>query len=89
MTEVHHITEEGKDSGVVYSEMQSVENTGSNRVYLEMLRNIYPFDSGYRFETGGILENIRTSTNNEKVATDNLNFFMQLHGTFMLLIKLG
>ena len=76
MTEVHHITEEGKDAGVVYSEMQSVENTGSNKVYLEMLRNIYPFDSGYRFETGGILENIRTSTNNEKVTIVNFNSFI-------------
>lgn len=36
------------------------------RCELQLLRAMYP-DSGYSSETGGIMENLRTSTNNTKV----------------------
>lgn len=35
ITEVHHIDGQGNDSGVVYSEMQGVENTSSEQMQLK------------------------------------------------------
>jgi len=61
-TEVHHIDGEGKDAGVVYSEMQGVQNTSGSLMDLEMQRLLYPKDSGYRYETGGMMENLRVLT---------------------------
>ena len=67
LTEVHHINGDGEDAGVVYCEMQARENTGESRTHLEMLRALYPGVCGYKAETGGILNNLRTSTSHEKV----------------------
>lgn len=64
---MYHITGDGEDAGVVYSEMQARENTDSDRCYRAMLRAMYPHPSGYRSETGGIMKNLRESTSNEKV----------------------
>ncbi|KAG8228414.1 hypothetical protein J437_LFUL003887 [Ladona fulva] len=66
-TEVHHITGEGEDAGVVYCEMQGRENTLESLVILEMNRHLYPGHCGYKSQTGGILKNLRESTNNKKV----------------------
>uniref|UniRef100_A0A1S4GM16 Uncharacterized protein n=1 Tax=Anopheles gambiae TaxID=7165 RepID=A0A1S4GM16_ANOGA len=74
VTEVHHITGQGEDGGVVYCEMQGRENTGESRVNLELLRAVYP-NSGYSAETGGILSNLRTSTTNEKVRAYHAAFY--------------
>lgn len=67
-TEVYHITGEGEDAGVVYSEMQARENSDSDRVYRSMLQAMYPEPSGYRSETGGIMKNLRESTSNKKAS---------------------
>ncbi len=68
VTEVYHVNGEGEDSGVVYSEMQSVENEDETIVERAIHRSIYPnADCGYRYETGGILKNLRESTSHEKV----------------------
>lgn len=74
ITEVHHISGDGHDGGVVYCEMQGRENTGESRVHLEMLRAIYP-DSGYCAETGGIMKNLRESTSIEKVRAYHKQFY--------------
>uniref|UniRef100_A0A182NNB5 Uncharacterized protein n=1 Tax=Anopheles dirus TaxID=7168 RepID=A0A182NNB5_9DIPT len=74
VTEVHHITGQGEDGGVVYCEMQGRENTGESRVNLEMLRAMYP-NCGYSAETGGIMSNLRTSTTNEKVRAYHAAFY--------------
>ncbi|XP_055593217.1 uncharacterized protein C05D11.1-like [Uranotaenia lowii] len=74
ITEVHHISEDGEDGGVVYCEMQGRENTGESRVHLEMLRAIYA-GSGYSSETGGIMHNLRTSTDNKKVRDYHAQFY--------------
>ncbi|XP_053673268.1 uncharacterized protein C05D11.1-like [Anopheles nili] len=74
VTEVHHITGQGEDGGVVYCEMQGRENTGESRVNLEMLRAMYP-NSGYSAETGGIMSNLRSSTTNEKVRAYHAAFY--------------
>lgn len=74
-TEVHHINGDGEDAGIVYCEMQARENSGESRCYLEMLRSMYPGTCGYKSETGGLLENLRTSTNNTKVRNYHKQFY--------------
>jgi len=75
ITEVYHITGQGEDAGVVYSEMQSRENTDSDRSYRALQRALYPEPSGYRHETGGIMKNLRESTNNEKIRKFHHDFY--------------
>ena len=47
--------------------MQGCENSGETRTYLELMREMYPGKCGFKSETGGIMENLRESTSNEKV----------------------
>ncbi|KIW88018.1 uncharacterized protein Z519_11128 [Cladophialophora bantiana CBS 173.52] len=61
-TEVHHIDGSGNDAGVVYSEMQGVQNTASELIELQSKRILYPEGVGYRYETGGMLEQLRVLT---------------------------
>lgn len=58
-TEVHHIDGEGNDAGVVYSEMQALQNTAQELIDLRTKRIIYPEGVGFRYETGGMLERLR------------------------------
>ncbi|XP_045129577.1 uncharacterized protein C05D11.1-like [Portunus trituberculatus] len=74
-TEVYHITGEGEDAGVVYSEMQGRENTDGDRTLRALLRAMYPEGSGYRSETGGIMKNLRESTSNEKIQDYHRAFY--------------
>ena len=68
VTEVYHVDGEGQDAGVVYSEMQSVENEDETVVERAVHRALYSnADCGYRFETGGLLKNLRESTSHRKV----------------------
>ena len=53
LTEVHHINEDGEDAGVVYSEMQDCEHTGSNLTHRALMKALYPEGCGYRSEVGG------------------------------------
>ncbi|KAH9486850.1 hypothetical protein JR316_0000915 [Psilocybe cubensis] len=59
VTEVHHIDPKGEDSGVVYSEMQGRENTSGDLMALRAQRLLDPPGSGYRSETGGLMEALR------------------------------
>ena len=59
ITEVHHIDGTGNDAGVVYSEMQGVQNTASELIELRFKRIMYPEGVGFRYETGGMLESLR------------------------------
>jgi Zn-dependent M16 (insulinase) family peptidase len=61
-TEVHHIDGNGNDAGVVYSEMQGVQNTASELIELQSKRILYPNGVGYRYETGGMMEQLRVLT---------------------------
>ncbi|KAK0948990.1 hypothetical protein LTR91_026814 [Friedmanniomyces endolithicus] len=61
-TEVHHIDGAGNDAGVVYSEMQGTQNSGPELMDLEMRRAIYPEGNGFRYETGGMMEQLRSLT---------------------------
>ncbi|KKA21339.1 hypothetical protein T310_4643 [Rasamsonia emersonii CBS 393.64] len=61
-TEVHHIDGTGHDAGVVYSEMQGVQNTPSELIDLRARRLLYPEGVGFRYETGGMMEQLRVLT---------------------------
>lgn len=61
-TEVHHVDGEGNDAGVVYSEMQGVQNTGGELMDLKARRLMYPENVGFRYETGGMMEQLRVLT---------------------------
>ncbi|XP_063708815.1 uncharacterized protein C05D11.1-like [Culicoides brevitarsis] len=74
ITEVHHVTGEATDGGVVYCEMQGVENTASNRTQMELMKNVYP-DTGYAFHVGGLMKNLRESTTNEKIKEYHRKFY--------------
>ena len=61
-TEVFHIDGSGHDAGVVYSEMQGVQNTQSELMELRGKRIMYPEGIGFRYETGGMMEQLRVLT---------------------------
>ena len=61
-TEVHHVDGTGHDAGVVYSEMQGVQNTGPELMELRARRLLYPEGNGFRSETGGMMEQVRVLT---------------------------
>ncbi|KAF9884153.1 hypothetical protein FE257_002211 [Aspergillus nanangensis] len=61
-TEVHHIDGTGNDAGVVYSEMQGVQNNSAELIDLAARRLVYPPGVGFRYETGGMMEQLRVLT---------------------------
>ncbi|XP_032814630.1 uncharacterized protein C05D11.1-like [Petromyzon marinus] len=75
ITEVHHINGDGENAGVVYCEMQARENTGESRTHRAMLNAMYSGRCGYKSETGGMLENLRTSTSHKKVCDYHRTFY--------------
>lgn len=62
VTEVWHVDGEGNDAGVVYSEMQSVENSGPEIMDLKARRLLYNKNIGFRYETGGMPGALRSLT---------------------------
>ncbi|ODN05099.1 hypothetical protein Ocin01_01597, partial [Orchesella cincta] len=66
-TEVYHITGKGADAGTIYLEMQALENTIYEKSMNTLLQTLYPPDSGYHYNVGGKLQNLRESCTNEKV----------------------
>ena len=61
-TEVHHVDGTGNDAGVVYSEMQGVQNNQAELMDLKSKRLLYPEGVGFRYETGGMMEQLRVLT---------------------------
>ncbi|KAF2757265.1 metallopeptidase [Pseudovirgaria hyperparasitica] len=61
-TEVHHVDGTGRDAGVVYSEMQGVQNNQAELMELHARRIMYPEGDGFRYETGGMMEQLRVLT---------------------------
>ncbi|KAK2788479.1 hypothetical protein FQN53_003625 [Emmonsiellopsis sp. PD_33] len=61
-TEVYHVDGTGNDAGVVYSEMQGVQNNSSELIDLKAKRLLYPEGIGFRYETGGMMEQLRVLT---------------------------
>ena len=54
--------------------VQGVEHSSANIMYFALAARLYP-DSGYRSETGGYLENLRSSTSIEKVRRYHQQFY--------------
>lgn len=61
-TEVHHVDGSGNDAGVVYSEMQGFESDLENLMHWKYKRMMYPEGVGFRYETGGRLDQLRILT---------------------------
>lgn len=64
-TEVYHINDKGQDSGVVFSEMQGVENGSSDLMQLRLQRTLYNKKNALRSETGGLMAALRKLTNKQ------------------------
>ena len=62
VTEIHHVTGEGENKGVVYCEMQGRENSAESVAERACLGALYS-KTGYASETGGICDNIRKLEN--------------------------
>ena len=62
VTEVHHVDEEGNDAGVVYSEMQALQNTAAEIMEIRAKHLMYPEGVGFRYETSGMLGPLRVLT---------------------------
>ncbi|CAI2348052.1 unnamed protein product [Caenorhabditis sp. 36 PRJEB53466] len=74
-TEVHHITGEGNDAGVVYSEMQDHESEMESIMDRKMKEVIYPPFNPYAVDTGGRLKNLRESCTLQKVRAYHKKFY--------------
>jgi len=61
-TEVFHVDGTGHDAGVVYSEMQGTQNNSAEVMDLRARRLLYPENVGFRYETGGLMANLRKLT---------------------------
>lgn len=66
-TEVYHVGGRGNDGGIIYSEIQTLENTSYSKASEVLFKELYPPDSGYRWNVGGSLKSLRESTTNDKV----------------------
>ncbi|GAB6024396.1 hypothetical protein CHUAL_009562 [Chamberlinius hualienensis] len=75
VTEVHHVNGKGEDGGVVYCEMQGVENTGPQMVCNAFVKAMFPDPSGYRSNTGGALKNLQESTTYQKCRDFHQSFY--------------
>ncbi|CAL2036083.1 unnamed protein product [Caenorhabditis brenneri] len=74
-TEVHHITGEGNDAGVVYSEMQDHESEMESIMDRKTKEVIYPPYNPYAVDTGGRLKNLRESCTLQKVQDYHKKFY--------------
>lgn len=64
-TEVYHIDGEGKEKGVVFSEMQGMVTEADFILSLALHRGLYAPQSGYLSEVGGLLPELRDLTNDQ------------------------
>jgi Zn-dependent M16 (insulinase) family peptidase len=67
VTEVHHVTAEGADKGVVYCEMQGRENGDADLCERALMGALFP-GTGLASETGGLLANLRGLDNGKVCA---------------------
>ena len=74
-TEVHHINGSGDDAGVVYCEMQARENNAESREEHAIQEAVFKNNCGYKWETGGIMKNLRTTCSNEKVCAFHKKYY--------------
>ncbi|XP_037046514.1 uncharacterized protein C05D11.1-like [Bradysia coprophila] len=70
-TEVYHVTGEGEDGGVVFSEMEAASVDYNWRA---LLRTVHK-DSGYASDTGGSLPNLRENTTHQQNVAYHKKFY--------------
>ncbi|KAF9182304.1 hypothetical protein BGZ50_004980 [Haplosporangium sp. Z 11] len=63
VTEVYHVDGEGKQQGVVFSEMAARENSEADLLDLGLRRLLYPKSQTYYYECGGLTPEIPKMTN--------------------------
>lgn len=59
--------------------MQHYECTAELLTQLELMKGLYPGKCGYRYETGGAVNNLRRSTNIDKVLQLSFDGFFFFH----------
>ncbi|KAG9065753.1 hypothetical protein KI688_002046 [Linnemannia hyalina] len=65
VTEVYHVDGEGKQQGVVFSEMAARENSEADLLDLALRRLLYPDSQTYYYECGGLTAEIPKMTNDD------------------------
>ncbi|KAF9965299.1 hypothetical protein BGZ70_005101 [Mortierella alpina] len=65
VTEVYHVDGEGKQQGVVFSEMAARENSEADLLDLGLRRLLYPKSQTYYYECGGLTAEIPKMTNDD------------------------
>ncbi|KAI1314376.1 hypothetical protein EDD11_002241 [Mortierella claussenii] len=65
VTEVYHVDGEGKQQGVVFSEMAARENSEADLLDLGLRRLLYPTSQTYYYECGGLTPEIPKMTNED------------------------
>ncbi|KAG0340095.1 hypothetical protein BG000_000725 [Podila horticola] len=65
VTEVYHVDGEGKQQGVVFSEMASRENSEADLLDLGLRKLLYPKSQTYFYECGGLTPEIPKMTNED------------------------
>ncbi|KAG0264586.1 hypothetical protein BGZ95_003552 [Linnemannia exigua] len=65
VTEVYHVDGEGKQQGVVFSEMAARENSEADLLDLGLRRLLYPDTQTYYYECGGLTPEIPKMTNDD------------------------
>lgn len=64
LTEIVHTNGKGQTMGVVVCEMQGRQNSPHDLLHLNLQRLLYP-ESGYAYETGGLVDSLRQLTADE------------------------
>ncbi|KAJ9110895.1 hypothetical protein QFC19_001404 [Naganishia cerealis] len=59
LSEIYHVDENGEEGGVVFSEMQGIEQKSDRILSRHADRMAHPSGSGYGSVTGGLLEDLR------------------------------
>ncbi|MBW0475305.1 hypothetical protein O181_015020 [Austropuccinia psidii MF-1] len=62
VTEIYHVNDQGEEGGVLFNELQSVENTSAQLMALCTQRALYPTTSAYRSDPLGLMQDIRVLT---------------------------
>ena len=62
--QVYHVNGKGEDGGVVFNEMQGRAMDPDRVILFEAARLLFPGRCGYKYDTGGLVPNLRNSTNN-------------------------
>ncbi|PVU96066.1 hypothetical protein BB559_002511 [Furculomyces boomerangus] len=84
VSEVYNIDKSGKKNGVVFSEMESVENTELELLDNEIRKQIYGENSMYSYNYGGLMSEIANISLSEVV--DYHNNFYQLQNITLLFV---